>query len=146
MGRYINWADVTARYVDYAKGADSTQSEAAFVPHAEAEVDARLAPKYTVPFSPVPYLIKDLCVDLAYYKANIKQESVKPLKEYIDERFKAIIDGTLILTTSDGIVASATGGGWAANSYHSSFGLDSEVLWRVDTQSVQDLQTLRGQL
>lgn len=146
MGRYINWADVTARYVDFAKGFDATNADAAIVPHAEAEVDGRLAAKYTVPFTPAPYLVKDLCVDLAYYKATIKMESSKAILDSLEARFKAINDGTLVLTTSDGLVASATGGGWAANSYHSSTGMDSEVLWQVDTQSIQDLQTRRGQL
>lgn len=146
MGRYIVWTDVTNRYADFAKGPDSTTGEAAFIPQAEAEVDARLAPKYTVPFSPAPYLIKDLCVDLAYYKATIKQESSKLIKEYLDARFKAIIDGTLLLTTSAGVVAGTGGFAWASNSYHSSFGLDSEVLWQVDTRQTGDLQSARGQL
>lgn len=145
MGRYILWTDVTNRYPDFAKGPDSTVAEAAFVPQAEAEVDARLAPKYSVPFSPAPYLVKDLSVDLAYYKATIKQESSKLIKEYIDARFKAIIDGTLLLTNSDGIVAATGGFAWASNSYHSSVGMDSEVLWRVDSQQITDLQDRRGQ-
>jgi phage gp36-like protein len=146
MGRYINWADVTGRYVDFAKGPDALIAEAAFVPHAEAEVDARLAPKYSVPFSPAPYLVKDLSIDLAYYKATIKQESAKALKEYIDARFEAIIGGTLILTTSAGPVASLSGGGWASNSYHSSFGLDDDVNWHVDSTATYAQQSARGQV
>lgn len=145
MGRYILWTDVTNRYPDFAKGPDATVAEAAFVPQAEAEVDARLAPRYSVPFSPAPYLVKDLSVDLAYYKATIKQESSKLIKDYIDARFKAIIDGTLLLTTSAGVVAGTGGLAWASNSYHSSVGLDSEVLWQVDTRQVGDLQNARGQ-
>jgi phage gp36-like protein len=146
VGRYIVWTDVTARYSDWAKGPDSTLGEAAYIPQAEAEVDARLAPKYTVPFSPAPYLVKDLCVDLAYYKATIRQESSKLIKEYIDERFKAIIDGTLLLTNSAGVVAGTGGFAWASNSYHSSFGMDDETLWRVDSQQAYDLQSARGQV
>jgi phage gp36-like protein len=146
MGRYINWADVTGRYVDFATGPDASIAEAAFVPHAEAEVDARLAPKYSVPFTPAPYLVKDLSIDLAYYKATIKQKGSEALKVYIDARFKAIIDGTLILTTSAGPVASLSGGGWASNSYHSSFGLDNEINWRVDSNAVYDQQSARGQV
>lgn len=146
MGRYILWTDVTNRYVDWAKGPDSTIGEAAFIPHAEAEVDARLAVKYSVPFSPAPYLVKDLSVDLAYYKATIRQESSKLLKDYIDARFKAIIDGTLLLTNSAGVVAGTGGFAWASNSYHSSFGMDDETLWRVDSQQTYDLQSARGQI
>lgn len=146
MGRYIVWTDVTNRYPDFAKGPDATLAEAAFVPQAEAEVDGRLAPKYSVPFSPAPYLIKDLCVDLAYYKATIKQESSKLIYENLEARFKAIIDGTLLLTTSAGVVGATGNQAWASNSYHSAFGLDNEVNWRVDSQQVGDLQDARGQL
>lgn len=145
MGRYIVWTDVTNRYADFAKGPDATIGEAAFIPQAEAEVDGRLAPKYTVPFSPAPYIVKDLCVDLAYYKATIKQESSKLIQEDLERRFKAIIDGTLLLTTSAGVVAGTGGFAWATNSYHSSFGFDSEVNWRVDSQQIGDLRDARGQ-
>lgn len=145
MGRYINWADVTGRYADFAKGPDATVGEAAFIPQAEAEVDGRLAPKYSVPFSPAPYIVKDLCVDLAYYKATIKQESSKLIQEDLERRFKSIIDGTLLLTTSAGVVAGTGGFAWASNSYHSAFGLDSEINWRVDSQQLHDLSDARGQ-
>lgn len=146
MGRYIDWASVTGRYPDFAKGPDATNADANFVRQAEAEVDGRLAPRYSVPFTPTPYIVKDLCVDLAYYKANIKQESSKLIRDDLERRFKAIIDGTLLLTNSDGPLAASGNFAWASNSYHSSFGLDSEVNWRVDSQQIGDIQDARGQL
>lgn len=147
MGRYINWADVTGRYQDFAKGPDAGVGETAFVLPAEAEVDGRLAPLYTVPFSPAPYLVKDLCIDVAYYKATIKQESSKVIGESLERRFKAIIDGTLLLTNSAGTIVEEQGGSaWCSNSYHSSFGPDSEVNWRVDSNWINDAMDARGQL
>lgn len=146
MGRYINWADVTGRYGDFAKGADATVAAAAFIPQAEAEVDGRLAPKYTVPFSPAPYLVQDLCIDVAYYKATIRQEGSKLLGESLEQRFKAIINGTLLLTNSGGAIQESGGAAWCSNSYHSSFGPDSEVNWRVDSNWINDAMDARGQL
>lgn len=146
MGRYIDWADVTGRYGDFAKGPGAGEAQASFIPQAEAEVDARLAVKYTVPFSPAPYLVQDLCIDLAYYKATIRQESSKLIKDYIDARFKDIIDGTMILTNSAGLIAATGNFAWASNSYHSSFGLDSEVNWNVDSGAITDIQGARGQI
>jgi phage gp36-like protein len=145
VGRYINWADVTGRYKDFPKGPDATDAENYFIVQAEAEVDGRLAPKYSVPFSPAPYLVKDLCVDLAYYKANIKQESSKLIRDDLERRFDAIIDGTLLLTTSAGVVAKTGDYAWASNSYHSSFGLDDEINWQVDSYAISDIQDERGQ-
>lgn len=146
MGRYINWADVTAKYGDYAKGPDATQANSYHIPQAEAEVDGRLAVKYTVPFSPAPYLVRDLATDLAYYKATLRQEGSDKLWAYIENRFAAIIAGTLLLTNSDGAIAVPGNAPWASNSYHSAFGLDSEVMWRVDSQQIVDLQDRRGQI
>lgn len=143
MGRYINWADVTGRYSDFAKGPDASQAEAYFVPHAEAEVDGRLAAKYTVPFSPAPYLVKDLCIDLAYVKATARQEGSKLIAESIDKRFKDILDGKLLLTNSDGVVARTGDMAWASNSYHSAFGFDGEQNWRVDSYQITDISDAR---
>lgn len=146
MGRYINWADVTGRYSDFAKGPDASIAATSFIPQAEAEVDGRLAPKYTVPFSPAPYLVQDLCIDLAYYKAALGNERSKLVGESLERRFKAIIDGTLLLTTSAGTVAEDGATAWVSNSYHSSFGPDSEVNWRVDSNWINDAMDERGQL
>lgn len=146
MGRYINWADVTGRYNDFAKGPDASVAAASFIPQAEAEVDGRLAPKYTVPFSPAPYLVQDLCIDLAYYKAAMGTERAKLVGESLEKRFKAIIDGTLLLTTSAGTIVAEGATAWVSNSYHSSFGPDSEVNWRVDSNWINDAMDERGQL
>lgn len=146
MGRYIDWADVTGRYPDFAKGPDATIANDVFIPHAEAEVDGRLAPKYSVPFSPAPFLVKDLAIDLAYYKATIKQESSKLIYERVEGVFKSILDGTLLLTNSDGVMAQPGNNAWCSNSYHTSFGPDGEELWRVSSQWIEDVQDDRGQV
>lgn len=146
MGRYIDWADVTGRYGDFAKGPDAANAQQSFIPQAESEVDGRLAVKYSVPFSPAPVLVQDLCIDMAYYKATIRQEGSKAIGDSLERRFKAIIDGTLILTTSAGPVAATSNIAWASNSYATAFGPDSEVNWEVSSQWVQDVQDARGQL
>lgn len=143
MGRYIDWADVTGRYSDFAKGPDASQANASFVPQAEAEVDARLAVKYTVPFSPAPYLVQDLCIDLAYYKATIRQKGSEQIKKYIDARFESILNGSMVLTNSDGVISGTGNYAWASNSYHSAFGMDDEVRWRVDDEQISDTEDLR---
>ena len=143
MGRYIDWADVTGRYSDFAKGPDASQANASFVPQAEAEVDARLAVKYTVPFSPAPYLVQDLCIDLAYYKATIRQKGSEQIKKYIDARFETIMNGSMVLTNSAGVISGTGNYAWASNSYHSAFGMDDEVNWRVDDEQISDIEGQR---
>lgn len=145
MGRYIDWSHVVGRYSDVAKTADATGTGSYFLEMAEYEVDGRLAPRYPVPFSPAPLVVKDLCIDLTYYKMNIMQEKVEPLKTSLDERFEAILNGTLVLTNSGGsLLATPPNAAWVSNSYHSSFGPDSDPNWAVDSNWIQDAVDARG--
>lgn len=143
MGRYIQWTDITARYHEFPKTFDSIKADTALIPQAEAEVDGRLAAKYTVPFTPAPYLVQDLSIDLAYYKMIFGSDRAEALKTYIDDRFRSIIDGTLVLTTSAGAVGQTGVYAWASNSYHTSFGPDSEINWQVSSQWIDDVQSAR---
>lgn len=135
MGRYIAWDDVVAAYKSVAKEFDSAEANAYCV-RAEDEVDARLAPVYTVPFSPgsvnVPGAVRDLCIDLAYYKMAWRQDGMEPLYMSIQDRFKAIIRGDMALTTSAGVVA-RSGTAWVSTSYSGSFGVDDELNWSVSS-------------
>lgn len=141
MGRYIDWSHVTGRYSDAAKAGDSNDVGSYWINMAEFEVDGRLAKLYTVPFSPAPLVVQDLCIDLTYYKMNILQEKVVPLKKSIDERFESILNGTLVLTNSIGsLLSSPPNAAWISNSYHSMFGPDSDAKWRVDSQWILDAE------
>lgn len=131
---YIDWTDVTDRYGDAAKIGDEGKLSQAFIRYAEAEVDARLSPVYSMPFSPgssnAPLAVRDLCIDLAYYKMTWRQEGSQALKDMIDERFARILKGDEILTTSAGQVGLNGGTAWASTQdYHSRFGPDDPTYW-----------------
>lgn len=146
MGRYIEWTHVSDAYPDWAKAVSANTVGNWWIPRAEAEVDARLAPVYTVPFSPVPDLVKDLCIDLAYYKLAFATEKGKALKESLDERFKALIDGTMMLTTSLGAVSLGNRAWSTHQDYPTVFGVDSDLNWRVSSAQAFDQQEARGQI
>lgn len=133
MARYITWADVSNRYPTAAKvqgGSEAVKNY--YITGAEDEVDGRCAARYTVPFTPTPGIIKDLCVDLTYYKMIIQNpKTAKELKKYIDQRFTDIANGTIIITTSSGLLATADGA-WSTDQYKSSFGVDCTENWEVD--------------
>lgn len=139
MGRYITWKNVVDRYSKLAEAYDSGETESAFIVPAEAEVDARLAPVYAVPFVPgssAPELIRDLSIDLAYYKATWQNESSKVLKESLTERFTALLKGTMTLTTSAGIVEPMTGTVLSDRGYGSAFGPDNPIDFQMPTDWV----------
>jgi phage gp36-like protein len=142
MGRYINWDDVANSYPDWAKAASASSVGNLWIPRAEDEVDARLAPKYTVPFAPTPGVVRDLCIDLAYYKLIFASDKGKELKESLKERFDAILNGEMILTVSGTVLASGTA--WSTHQgYHGTFGVDSDLNWKTSERWQEDQQDAR---
>jgi phage gp36-like protein len=145
MSRYIEWEDVANSYPDWPKAASANTVGNLWIPRAEDEVDARLAPKYSVPFTPVPGVVRDLCIDLAYYKLAFATEKGKELKESLKERFEALLDGSMVLTTSGAVLAS--GQAWSTHQdYHTSFGVDTDLNWQVPDAQAEDQQEARDQI
>lgn len=147
MGRYIDWPHVTGRYGNITGstlGAGNVGSY--WLTQAEAEVDGRLAPRYTVPFTgTIPELVKDLCIDLTYYKMTIRQKESEALGKYLDKRFADIIAGTIVIPEADTTGAASSGNeAWVANSYYSRFGNDDPVNWQVDPDQIDAEQDARG--
>jgi len=134
MGRYIVWEDVVNRYPDAAKLGGAETVNSSWICGAEAELDARLSARYTTPLttSPAPDLVRDLCVDLTYYKANIRSKGVKALGEYIDSRFTMLINGTMALPVDVTVTTVSEAGG----SYASAFGRDDPIHWRPSADGV----------
>lgn len=131
MGRYANWADVTGRYKDAATIVGAEGIGSYFLSAAEGETDGRLAGLYSVPFTPTPEVVKDLVVDLTYYKMIILRKDAALLKDYIDARFSDIISGTLTLTSSGvALGQSAEGSAWGTHQgYHAPFNASDPITW-----------------
>lgn len=148
MGRYIHWPDVVGRYPAAAKivGAEGVGSY--FMLHAEAEIDGRLAVRYTTPFAntPAPLLVQDLCIDLTYYKLTQQQEKAKELWTYIKDRLDSLIAGTIVLPGEfPALGLPAVRGAWLqGSSYHSAFGPDDPLNWTPDPALIEAAQDERG--
>jgi phage gp36-like protein len=119
MGRYVDWADCVNKYTALPKVGGAKEMQDVFVYEAESEVDAALAPRYTVPFTPCPGVVKGLVIDLVYWKANLLQKGSKVVKDYYDARIKSLLDGTLLIVNS-GDVAGTYGLQAVRTSYVSS--------------------------
>lgn len=108
----INWADVNRRYPETLKHADATNADSSWVPFAIAELHARLAPRFTVPFSDNNMTAKDLAIDLTFarlyrYKDDEKAAAVT---SYVAKQLDMLLAGTMSMLTSSGDLISATGG------------------------------------
>ncbi len=139
MSRYVSWQELAARYKKAAEVADTEEAQSGFIEGAEADVDARLAVRYTVPFSPVPPAIKDIVIDLAWYKMNIEQASSKPIYEYINRRLDALVAGSASLVGSSGILESSDALPWSdMQERRTMFGVDDPVDYSVSAQWIED--------
>lgn len=145
MGRYIGWDSVANRYPDAAVIAGANEVSSSFIAAAEAEVDARLAVRYTVPFSPAPPLVQSIVTDLAYCKMTIRQPEAEPLREQVKELLAELVAGTLLLVDADGAVLQAGGATltYATNSYRSAFGPDDPLNWSPSQSAADDAQDAR---
>lgn len=146
MTRYIKWDDVANSYPDWAKVVSANTVGNLWIPRAEDEVDARLAPAYTVPFTPVPGVVRDLCIDLAYYKLAFASDKGKALGEILEARFKAILNGDMVITMSGALLDSGERAWSTHQDYPTAFGVDNENNWAVSSAWAEDQQEARGQI
>ncbi len=66
---YVSYTDVTQRYPLMEEVADSPALvSSSFIYFAEIEINSRLASHFTVPFEAAHPTIKDLAIDLTYYR------------------------------------------------------------------------------
>ena len=142
MGRYIQWTDVVNRYPDVAKIAGAENVSSSWLGFAEYEVDARLASKYAVPFtnSPPPPIVQDLCIDLTYYKATIRQKENEALLAYLDARFKGLVSGTLMIP---GVAAVGARVAYEDTQQKGSFGWDDPLNWKPSEDALDDSRESR---
>jgi hypothetical protein len=142
MGQYIDFEDVADRYRAFAEKVGAGPNEAeGYIQGAESEIDSALSNIYPTPFTPgscnVPYLIRDIAIDLTYWKAVAWQNEKlgTTLRTYIDKRILDIQTLKSLLVNSGGgmypqgpTFAAATSDGKRSN-----FGIDDPVNWSVSS-------------
>lgn len=141
MGRYITWDQMTNRYPEAARITGAEVVSSAWLYGIEAEIDARLSPRYTVPFSTAPDLVRDLCVDLLYARMTARQEGSQVIYDRVMNLIGEIVAGTIAIP---GVTPTASGGrSFASNSYRSAFGPDDPLNWSRSLSQVTDAITER---
>ena len=114
--------------------------ESNFIYYAENELDGRLSPVFTVPFSSNNVTATDLSIDMTFCRAgNLKAEERKEVCDAIDMRIKRLIDGLDDMLLADGTVLATVGGTVYSTTmnYHPVFGMGNIVDMVVDSSQVQ---------
>jgi hypothetical protein len=144
----IDWSDVNRRYPETLKHADATQADSSWVPYAIAELHARLAPGFTVPFSDNNLTAKDLAIDLAFarlYRYK-DEEKATAVSSYISGQIEGLLKGQLQMITTSGDVLKAVGGTVysTTDGYHPVHGIGPIEYSVPSSQQIVDEEETRG--
>lgn len=148
---YADWGDLVGRYPQLEKLGGSVEVNSVHLHGAERELDSRLAPYYTTPFSSNNYTATDLTIELAfirYYEA-VKPDWAEKKIERTSMRIDALIEGKATMVTNSGgtiLPANASGGAIYSNTkdYHPTFGLGDIENMQVSSAQLLDEEDARG--
>lgn len=151
MGRYINWDNVVSRYAAVNKRGGADEVDSYSIIYAEAEVDARLSPAFTTPFSSNNMTARDLAIDMTYLRINPLRDpaKLKPVQDRVDALIKALLDGkaSMITDSGDAIGPSSVGGvsPWSNTmNYPPTFGVGETEDMYVSSAQLYDEAVARG--
>lgn len=152
MPQVCSWSHVLARYNELEKlpSVGSATVVDNLLNLAEAYVHGRLAAKYAVPFSADNLTAIDLIVDAVYVQNTLTRqpEKAKALKESLDERITALLQGQSLMVTSGGATAATMIGDtiWSSTEdYPPTFGMGDVELALVSSQQLYDEAVTRGE-
>lgn len=151
MGTYANWNDLISRYPQFETVGGSKVVNSSHIYAAEVEVDERLGPYYTTPFSSNNYTATDLTLELVFirhYESN-KPAWVEKKMERTSMRFDALIAGTSFMVTTSGdsvIPINAGSGAFYSNTkdYHPTHGVGEVTDMHVSSSQLEDEEDARG--
>lgn len=152
-----SWSHVLARYDELSKlpnvgsaSAVASATQTNLLNTAEAYIHGRLAARYAVPFSSNNLTAIDLIVDAVYVQNNLTRqpEKTKLLKDFLDERIKALLEGQSQMTSSSGAVVSTIGDDviWSSTeNYPPVFGMSDIVKAEISSEQLYDEDATRGE-
>lgn len=148
MGRYIEWDDVVDRYPELNTLGGADELGPAYIDYAESFVDGLLSDKYTVPFSNNNMVIRDLAIDYVYYRAaRFKFEDAASVQSAFFGVIAMIKNGDLNMVDTSGEVITGIekimGIYSTTESYHTAFGIDDPINWRISSDQMSDVQDSR---
>jgi len=151
---YVSYEDVTLRYPICSTWAvDSSDIKSGLLDYADIELNSALAPEYSTPFSsPAPPIIRDLAIDMSYYKLLVRQdiERAVEFQKFLYSRIEQLKKGEIGIVTESGTMiekVSSKFGVWSTTEdYHPTESmLDPENPYTgVDSNYIEDLKNERS--
>lgn len=111
----INWDDVVSRYKSASDLGGTKTLRDTYLTYGIAEIESRLSPGFSIPFSSNNVTAKDLMIDASFAKMNLFKDDKKAEKinKVLDTRIDEILNGRRGMITTSGDVLISTGVGVA---------------------------------
>lgn len=142
MGRYINWEDCIDRYPELNTLGGADQLSSAYIVYSEAFVDGILSTNFTPPFSNNNMIVRDLAVDMVYWRAaRFKLDDAVQVRSSFFVTVGLLKDGQLNMYDEAGTLIPAVDKSFVysnTQSYHSAFGMDAVEDWEIDEDQIVD--------
>lgn len=100
MGRYITYADLIGRYESVSNRGGAEEIDSSYIRYAEFELDSRLSPKFTAPFSTNNITARDLSIDIAYSRLMRVGPDSEELRKNIQARIDDLLMGKASMITT----------------------------------------------
>jgi len=144
---YITYTELTNRYqvITTWNTSESIVTDD-LIYYAEVELNGRLASHFTVPFAAAHPTVKDLTMDMAYYKALVTKdpEKAEKIHDVVIGRIEKIKKGEEYIYTGSGTTILPTGAGeeiWSSTEdyhpVHSMFDAE-DPLTRISSEQLYD--------
>ncbi|HEX7012328.1 MAG TPA: hypothetical protein VF161_06270 [Steroidobacteraceae bacterium] len=146
-GRYITWDDVVHRFTGFGDIAGAVKAASHYIAYAEAEIDAALGARFSVPFSNNNLTVRDLAIDMVYLRGiRGRSEEYKEIKADVSSRIAALLDGSMVMVTASAEVIQASNEqAWSSTQdYHRVFALLDDTLLLPSSDQLLDEALERG--
>jgi phage gp36-like protein len=159
MGRYATTTTISVRLPDFLDGNTTSSDDkgtevfSSYVEKAEAMVDAAVATRYSLPFTTIPPLMRDLSFELAaYYTLRAFSSRDWPSRNDTMDDFKTSFEtlsqlqkGEIQLTLTDGSTVARAGTiiMCSRDGEDPAMDVDEPTAWAVDQNRLDDLDGAR---
>ena len=112
MGKpYVNQGDLVRRYRIFNEIGDAPLVNSTFIAPAEAEIEGRLAAKYSVPFTGSPLKVRALVLDLVWakYMRTRDPAMAAAMVEDINRQIADLLSGDEVIVLEDGTSVGPSG-------------------------------------
>ena len=160
MGSYATTTSISVKLPNFLDGNTTTSDSigsstfSVYMDKAEAIVNSAVGKKYSLPFTTVPPIIRDISFEIAaYYTIRAFSSRDWPNRNEMLDDFKTAFEmlekirtGDIVLADTSGSLIAQLSGLVKSNTsnYYPIFDVDTDTAWKVDDNRASDIESGRS--